>query len=370
MGAGPAGSLLAYRMARAGASVTVFDPSHPREKPCGGALTGKALDLLPQAPSDDPLPARRVPSCRFESGDGQAVEIGLAKPVAIAARRELDAWLLRRALAAGAQHLAERVTSVDASGRLRTGTGREEGFDVIVGADGASSLVRRSFLGLVPKERLHLAVGWFAPGTVPMTVRFLPSLEGYLWLFPRRDHVAVGISAPLAAIPTRELLERLRREVARDFPAFSDQDAALYAHTIPTAAADAQSIREVAGERWALVGDAAALADPITGEGLYSALHSAAVLADTLLADGSPRAYPDRLLEGYGRELLKAAALKPRFYSPGFTSRMVRASARSRAVREVLTDLVLGSQGYLGLKRRLLRAGPRYLLESALSAFA
>ncbi len=85
VGAGPAGSLLAYRMARAGASVTVFDPSHPREKPCGGALTGKALDLLPQAPSDDPLPARRVPSCRFESGDGQAVEIGLAKPVAIAA---------------------------------------------------------------------------------------------------------------------------------------------------------------------------------------------------------------------------------------------------------------------------------------------
>lgn len=369
VGAGPAGSLLAYRMARAGASVALFDPSHPREKPCGGGLTGKALDLLPQAPNDDPLPARRVPCCRFESGDGHAVEVELAKPVAIVARREFDAWLLRRALAAGAQHLAERVTSVDAKGRLQTGSGREESFDLVVGADGASSLVRRTFLGLLSKQRLHMAVGWFAPGTVPMTVRFLPGLEGYLWLFPRRDHVAVGIFAPLAAVPTRELLERLRREVARDFPAFSDRDAGLYAHTIPTPAAGAQSIREIAGERWALVGDAAALADPITGEGLYSALHSAAVLADTLLADGSPRRYPDRLLAGYGRELLKAAALKPRFYAPGLTSRMVRASTKSGAVREVLSDLVLGSQGYLGLKRRLLRAGPRFLLESALSVF-
>lgn len=368
VGAGPAGSLLAYRLARAGVSVVLFDPSHPREKPCGGGLTGKALDLLPDAPSSDPLPARRVPCCRFESGDGQAVEVELGKPVAIVARREFDGWLLRQAVAAGAQHLAERVTSVDAGGRLQTATGGVRGFDVVVGADGASSLVRRALLGPLPKQRLHMAVGWYAPGTVPMTVRFTPGLEGYLWLFPRRDHVAVGISAPLAAVPTRDLVARLRREVARDFPAFSDQDACLYAHTIPIAASNPQSIRELAGERWALLGDAAALADPITGEGLHSALHSAAILAETLLADGSPQGYPERLLSGYGRELLRAAALKPRFYSPGFTSRMVRASARSRAVREVLTDLVLGNQGYLDLKRRLLRAGPRYLIESAVSA--
>jgi flavin-dependent dehydrogenase len=348
--------------------VTLFDPSHPREKPCGGGLTGKALSLLPEAPADDPLPARGVPSCRFESGDGDAVDVELAKPVIIVSRREFDGWLLRRALAAGARHLSERVVSVDASGRLGSSTGREERFDVLVGADGASSLVRRTFLGPLPKERLHMAVGWFAPGTVPMTVRFTPGLDGYLWLFPRRDHVAVGISAPLAAVPTRLLLERLRGEIARDFPAFSDESAGVYGHTIPTCSGDPRSIRELAGERWALVGDAAGLVDPITGEGLYSALYSGQLLAETLILDGSPRRYPERLLQGYGRELLKAAALKPRFYAPGFTSRVVRASARSPAVRAVLCDLVLGSQGYLDLKRRLLRAGPRYLLESALSA--
>jgi len=109
VGAGPAGSLLAYHLARDGAQATLFDASHPREKPCGGCVTAKALALLPKAPPDDPLPARFIDTCRLESGEGEAVEITLDQPVAIAARRELDSWLLRRAKGAGALHVAERV---------------------------------------------------------------------------------------------------------------------------------------------------------------------------------------------------------------------------------------------------------------------
>ena len=60
VGAGPAGALLAFHLARDGAAVTLFDASHPREKPCGGGVTAKALALLPPAPADDPLPGRRV----------------------------------------------------------------------------------------------------------------------------------------------------------------------------------------------------------------------------------------------------------------------------------------------------------------------
>jgi flavin-dependent dehydrogenase len=111
------------------------------------------------------------------------------------------------------------------------------------------------------------------------------------------------------------------------------------------------------------VGDAAALADPITGEGIYYALRSALVLAQTLRDDGSAARYPARALEDFGHELLKSAALRERFFAPGFTRRMIAFSRRSPAVREVLGDLVLGRQGYLGLKRRLLRAGPRFLWE-------
>jgi flavin-dependent dehydrogenase len=177
--------------------------------------------------------------------------------------------------------------------------------------------------------------------------------------------VGVGICAPLGAIPTRQLLARLEREVARHHPALMDAEADRYAHTIPSPDTEAASILEIAGPRWALVGDAAALADPVTGEGIHHALRSAELLADTLRDDGSPARYPERVLEEFGRDLLKAAAVRERFYRPGFARRMVRYSAWSPAIREVLADLVLGEQRYLDLKRRLLRAGPRFLVEAA-----
>ena len=369
VGAGPAGSLLSHHLARDGASVTVFDPSHPREKPCGGGVTAKALALLPPAPPGDPLPARRVGACRFESGAGESVDVALSLPVAVASRRELDAWLLRRAMEAGALHAAERVVEVDGSGRVRTAAGRDQRYDLIVGADGAGSLVRRTFLAPTPPSRLAMAVGWFARGTSPMLVRFTPALQGYMWLFPRPDHVGVGICAPLASIPTRQLLGRLEAEVARHFPALADDEAGRYAHTIPSPSTDPASILEIAGPGWALVGDAAALADPITGEGIYYALRSALVLADTLRAHGSAERYPERALADFGRELLKAAAIRDRFYAPGLTRRMIAFSARSQAIRRILADLVLGEQGYVGLKRRLLRAGPRFLLETGFHRF-
>ncbi|MFI5183122.1 MAG: FAD-dependent monooxygenase [Vicinamibacteria bacterium] len=367
VGAGPAGSLLALRLAKDGARVSLFDASHPREKPCGGGVTAKALALLPEAPEEDPLPARLVDLCRFESGTGEGVDLRLARPVAVAARRDFDAWLLRRAAAAGATHAAERVTDVDSDGLVRTSAGRAQRFDVVVGADGAGSLVRRRLLGPVPKERLVMAAGWFAPGSATMLVRFTPGVRGYLWLFPRPNHVGVGICAPLASVPTRDLLDRLEAEATRWFPALLEPEGGRYAHTIPSPSSDARSIREIAGERWALVGDAAALADPITGEGIYYALRSAELLAETLRNGSGPAEYPERILGDFGRDLLKAAALRERFYSPGFSRRMVDFCERSGAVRKILADLVLGEQGYVGLKRRLLGAAPRFVAEWTLS---
>jgi flavin-dependent dehydrogenase len=368
VGGGPAGALLAWHLAKDGARVTVFDASHPREKPCGGGLTRRALRLLPPAPAHDPLPAREIDVCRLESYDGRAVEVELDAPVAIAARRDLDAWLLRRAVEAGAAHLAQRVVAV-AAREVHTAGGGRHAVDLVVGADGAGSLVRRTFLAPTPTQRRMMAVGWYAPGDAPMLVRFAPPpLAGYLWLFPRQGHVGVGICAPLAQVPTQQLWSALEREVARSFPALLDPDAERYAHTIPSPA-DEASLLEISGPGWALVGDAAALADPITGEGIAPALASAAELAATLREDASPARYPRRVAEGFGRELLRAADLHARFYAPGFTSRMVRYAARSRGVAHVLAELVLGEQGYVGLRRRLLRAAPRLVLDSALAVF-
>ena len=72
VGAGPAGAWAAYRLARAGARVTIFDGSHPREKPCGGGVTGRALSLVRQALNGAPLEATKIRAARIfvgSSGD-------------------------------------------------------------------------------------------------------------------------------------------------------------------------------------------------------------------------------------------------------------------------------------------------------------
>src|SRR4029079_17933667 len=112
-------------------------PSHRRRKRCGAGLAARARGLLPPAPADDPLPVRWVDACRFESGTGEDVELRLGQPVAVGARRDVDAWILRGAVEAGALHVAERVAAVTADGALRTAAGRSETFDLVVGADGA-----------------------------------------------------------------------------------------------------------------------------------------------------------------------------------------------------------------------------------------
>jgi flavin-dependent dehydrogenase len=367
VGAGPAGSQLAHDLAAGGAEATLFDASHPREKPCGGGLTPAAARLLPAVPADDPLPARAIRSCRFDSGEGPTVDVALEAPVLVASRRALDAWLLRRAVERGATHRARRVVAVDEEGGVRTDGGPRERFDVVVGADGASSLVRRTFLGPTDPRRLCMAGGWIADGDAPMLVRFTPGLPGYLWVFPREGHVEIGIGAPLGAVPTRELFARLEEEALRDFPQLAPAGRTRQAHVIPSPDGDPESIRQIAGPRWALVGDAAALADPVTGEGIQYALRSARVLARTLLEDGRTARYPRRVLDDFGKELLRAARWRPRFFAPGFPTRMVRYAARSNAVRRVLADLVLGEQGYRTLEWRLLRAAPRFLLDTALA---
>jgi flavin-dependent dehydrogenase len=362
VGAGPAGSMAALEFAKRGASVSIFDPSHPREKPCGGGLTGKSLALLPEGPGHDPLPARRLQSCRFDTARGLMIELDLGEPVGIVARAEFDAWLLRRAVEAGARHINDRVTRVDAEGRVKTIGGTEETFDLVVGADGANSLVRRTFLSTTPKERRWMACGWFARGDSDMVVRFLDGVEGYLWLFPRAGHVGVGIGAPLGNPPTRDLLALLEREVSRAFPAMArDEDTPYYAHTIPSPGEDGATFREMAGDRWALIGDAAAIADPITGEGIFYALRSGQLLAEVMTApDGSTVKYAERAMEEFGHDLMRAARLYKRFFAKGFTDRMLDYADRSPVLSRVIVDLVLGKQDYMSLKRRLVMTLPRF----------
>ncbi|MEP6636901.1 MAG: NAD(P)/FAD-dependent oxidoreductase, partial [Acidobacteriota bacterium] len=107
---------------------------------------------------------------------------------------------------------------------------------------------------------------------------------------------------------------------------------------------------------WALLGDAAGFADPVTGEGIYYALRSAELFAQCILA-GTPLAYEQVWRDDFGRELKRAAQMRRRFYGnfwgAPFTERMIEFARGHRGIKRVLGDLVAGEQGYVGLKKKL-----------------
>src|SRR5262249_36285657 len=113
---------------------------------------------------------------------------------------------------------------------------------------------------------------------------------------------------------------------------------------------------QISGPGWALVGDAAGLADPITGEGIYFAFKSAEILAETF--ERPPDLYASRVWNDIGRELARAARMYKRFYdgrflAADFRKRTIQLSRRSRTLRSLLVNLIAGNQSYLDLKKRL-----------------
>jgi geranylgeranyl reductase family protein len=376
IGAGPAGAIAATRLARAGASVSLFDPSHPREKPCGGGLTGRALSLVCDVIDIATLGPVCVSSATVESPihrdhDWPArpahvplVDRGAsaASALLVVSRAVFDRALLHAAIAAGARLVPEKVTDVCRQPKamiVHTSRGRYE-TDFVLGADGANSIVRKKLAVPFTRAQMSVAAGFFVHGVSSCTIAIASVREqpGYLWSFPRRDHLAVGICAPAAE---RVSSTTLRAQTLTWIERHGLHRAAAmepYAWPIPSAGFEDAVRMTCAGSGWMLLGDAAGLVDPLTREGIYYALLSGGWAAEALTSATPERAaalYSDRLRHVVQPELARAARLSTLFFSPRFSSLFVDALRQSAPIREVFADLVAGVQPYCGLRRRLLR---------------
>lgn len=368
IGAGPAGAWAAYRLARAGARVVLFDGSHPREKPCGGGVTGRALELVADAPELRQMPAVVVREARFVDPDGRSATVPLhadglspSSTLIVAARADFDARLFAAAAGAGAEIVRARVVDVaadDSGARVVTRDATHRAA-LVVGADGANSLVRRRLARPFCRAELSIATGFFVHGATgdEVVVAMIDDPPGYLWSFPRPSHLAVGICAQAdAGIGAVALRARAHAWIARTGVA---RDARLepYSWPIPSLGARDLARLDVAGPRWLLVGDAAGLVDPITREGIYFALLSGEWAAEAIrAASGDPaRRYAARVRRQIVPELARAARLKAGFFRPRFARLLIDALRHSAAVRTVMADLVAGRQSYATLKWRLVR---------------
>ena len=199
-GGGPAGALCGERLARAGFAVTIFEERRGWEKPCGGGVTWKTLVRYPFL-LEGGLEKKIVRSAELISGHGSRVRLELSRPVAIYSRAVLNAFLLRRAEATGCVVVPERAVSACTEGGLRVRTAQNEfAGDFLVIATGARTAPTVENNGWRPGARdLELTLGYYLPlADDRLRVQFLENFEGYLWSFPRADHLAVGVCGKLS----------------------------------------------------------------------------------------------------------------------------------------------------------------------------
>jgi len=357
VGAGPAGTWASILLAQRGHSVTLIDSQAPWEKPCGGGVTAKALSGFGIFDSD--LPRNNIDRVTLYFGDEDSVTVTPQQPIVILSRRELGKYLLDAAEKAGVSIVRSRVNLIEPIGRGWRLSTRDSSLqsDFLIGADGATSLVRRTVGTALQPEDLAVTLGYFILGNVPaqMKIYFVPGFEGYIWSFPRPAHISYGLITRSAPGWTPRAKMLLSNFVIADLGPVVLQQAEFYSAPVPCLGPRSWRDNRISGERWALVGDAAGLVDPITGEGIYYAFKSAEILAETI---EKPSEYAVRIDKEIVRELASASRMYKRFYrgrflGGDFRKRTVQFSLRSRTLRSLLGNLILGNQSYLTLKKKL-----------------
>lgn len=339
VGAGPAGcaAAVAAREAAPGLEVLVVDAARfPRDKPCGGALTGGALRELELAGLALRVPHVVVTHATLRTA-GSVARVDLPRPAAVVRRRELDADLVAQARAAGAV-VSEGVRLRAIRGDLAVTDRGPIRFRALVAADGVSGATRRA-LGLpagarVPlrEARLDRAAQWDLLFDLDVGV------PGYGWRFP---YLEGGRHAETCGVYAFEPAPRLDDALA----AFARREQVAPGAAVPSA------IRLYApggpvGQGRALLAGEALGADPLAGEGIRYALWSgrlAGRLAAHALARGgvpSPSAYRAQLLASRSGVVLELSArVAARLH--GGDPRWRRA-AGDRRVAEAFAALVSG----------------------------
>jgi geranylgeranyl reductase family protein len=347
VGAGPAGSTAAYRLAAAGASVLLLDRAEfPRDKPCGGGVTGRAARLLPF--SIEPVVEDVTTVAELRLRYGRTFDRGGGEPlVYMTQRKRLDDFLVRKAVEAGAEFRpAARATAIEPATDEVTMTagGQVMRARALLGADGVNGMSAKA-LGLGGNRAVGVAVEGNVPYGVVDPARYRGRLVielgtvpgGYGWVFPKGDHVNFGVGGWGGEAPN------LRRELARLCEAHGihpDDLQDFRGYRLP--------LREprstLARGRAAVIGDAAGLIDPVSGDGMFEGFLSAQYAADAVLDVLGGRVaglepYSERITERLANHLWASWSVKAaldRYPRTAFTI------ARTRVVWRAVERLVRG----------------------------
>lgn len=359
VGAGPAGSCAAWKLAQAGMAVAVLEKAAlPRYKVCGGGLIGQTMQWLP-------IDVRYVVEQECYRARLDFLSSGLSfttqrtSPiVSMTMRSEFDFALLSAAQAEGAAiHepcVVEGLLWHDDSVTVLTTKGRMRARFVIA-ADGALSPVARSMQWedgrlLVPALEYEVTVPFDQVRRFEGIARFdfdvVP--HGYAWVFPKRTHLSIGV------LSMARQRHGLRTAIAHYMDLLGCGSAAeveRYGFVIPVRPRKGG----FAKKRVLLVGDAAGFADPVTGEGISSAVRSGLLAAQSLI-DGHLQ--KEAVEDTYRRFVmqailpdLRAGRMLARFLYGYPRLRTWTFSRQGQRLCEIVTDVMAGTRRYRDLVR-------------------
>jgi geranylgeranyl reductase family protein len=377
VGAGPAGSMTAYRLAKAGARVLITDAkTFPREKACGGGVQRKSCLSIPFAWHE--VVRGTLQAITFSLNFGNRFTKTYPEPLVYSVlRSEFDEYLLLAAEGAGAS-VWQGVKAVEIVPQkthvvVRTDKGNVR-CRFVVGADGANSTVGRYLnrrdqffwqAGLyceVPSDYIEpnasrrdsMRIDW---GTLP---------SGYAWIFPKCGYCNIGVGGPSAfGRLLRPYLaqflkaERILKPAASEHVRFSG-------HQLPTFTTRTR----LTGPRIMLVGDAAGLVEPFTGDGISYACHSARLASEVIIENlekGEPvlDVYEQRVRSEIGSEIYWSRKLMS--LAVTFPQAMYSVFRYKDSVWQTFCRILRGDSSFNELRKQVL--GPLGLLWSPLSEF-
>jgi geranylgeranyl reductase family protein len=408
VGAGPAGATAARTLALAGVPVRLIDRSpFPRNKPCGGGISMRALRRFAYLEEAlQRIASIQLSRLRLEGPDGQSTVVVSDEPAALMIRRvEFDNLLVSLATEAGAQLMTGvdvvQVSMKEEGVELLTRDGRSLSAPVVIAADGVNSVVARR-LGLnrgwpshrvaldmmeeTPRSRLRdldPSTLWVAYGYRPERLtksgnvgnhgqrNFDGTAEGYAYIFPKRDHVNIGVGYVLSyyrraidAAPydlQRDFVDQLR---ARGVVAGESVRENFTPFLIPVGG----PLRVPGRERVLLAGDAGGFVNAFTAEGIYYAMVSGELAARAVIDANGRR---EALVRGYSRACdreigpeLRDSVLIQRYLFSGrrrLASIIQNAHRRPGTTRKIL-EYAIGRRSYASLRVHLLTRFPELAL--------
>ncbi|MBI4167622.1 MAG: geranylgeranyl reductase family protein [Candidatus Aenigmarchaeota archaeon] len=329
VGAGPAGSSCAIFLGRKGIKNLLVDKAaFPREKTCGDGITGNSVDVLKELGVEDEIIKVQHENIRgliTSAPSGAAIDMSvdngmLDKPLYVCKRQIFDNILFEEAKKNADvmenftvnDLITENGKVVGIKGVDKSGAVKEFRAKIIVGADGANSIVARK-LGLneFQTDRSLVSVrAYFENVEVSrdrIEFHFLEELlPGYFWIFPAGNNVSnVGVAVVAGDVPKRKLNLKTSLEYIVKNSRFASkfknakQVSEIKGWNLPTGAQK----RKRAGDGFLLIGDAASLIDPFTGEGIGNALTSGKLASQVVISALEKDDFSYGMLKQYETEI-------------------------------------------------------------------